>query len=171
MNVWLLTTSGRLQMATMQFLSIYPNAKNGDVVYLKTARQKETLETNFKLNLCVVFAGNVSFTVSVFMKARSRGAQTPFFLPFICVSEKQRALHGFAQQRLAEAESKPTKLTVNPTELDLQAQTHRRMTGGDRQYLKCTNYSRSVCTTCTVSTLELQCQHVQPAESQRAVSC
>lgn len=34
--------------------------------------------------------------------------------------------------------------------------------GDDQQYLKCTNCSRSLCTTCTLSTLELQClQHVE----------
>ncbi len=81
---------------------------------------------------------------------------------FGCMSEKQRALHGFAQQRLAEAESKPTKLAVNPPEFHLWVCTGRWMREGDQQYLKCTNCSRSVCTTCTVSTLELQSrQHVQ----------
>lgn len=55
--------------------------------------------------------------------------------------EKQRALHGFAQQKLAGADSKPTKLTVNPSEFHLQGkQTPLWRLHADRPW---GNYSRS----------------------------
>lgn len=41
------------------------------------------------------------------------------------ISEKQRALHGFAQQSLSEAERKPSKLTVSPAEFKCYEQAER----------------------------------------------
>lgn len=79
---------------------------------------------------------------------------------FCCKSGTQRALHGFAQQISTQAESKPTKL---PVKLPARQFTRIWTRGGDdQQYLKCRNCSRFLRTTCTLSTLGLQClQHVQ----------
>ena len=53
---------------------------------------------------------------SVFIKALEEQKTKTHISSFGRVSEEQRALHGFAQQGLAEAESKPTKLAVEPPE-------------------------------------------------------
>lgn len=47
-------------------------------------------------------------------KCSKLGTREELVSSFGCKPGTQRALHGFAQQRLTEAESKPTKLPVNP---------------------------------------------------------
>lgn len=68
---------------------------------------------------------------------------------WICTAELNRSWE--------QTNKTPWKRTRKPlgTECD-------RGEGDDQQYLKCTDCSRSLCTTCTLSTLELQClQHIE----------
>lgn len=177
----MLAKSGGLQMDTVQFLFV----SSTETMTSSTWKQRDKRESwrNFKSRCLDITAAERKekerrhllmylqktwfLLFQVFIKATENS--TPL-ASFGCKPEEQRALHGFAQQTLAEAESKPTKLTVNTPEFHLQVWTGGWMWEGDRQYLKCTNCSRSLCTTCTVSTLELQCRRCLQHESQRVIS-
>lgn len=74
---------------------------------------------------------------------------------WICTAELDRSWE--------QTNKTPCKTTRKPLNCEFEPGE-----GDDQQYLKCTNCSRSLCTTCTLSTLELQClQHVEESKSLR----
>lgn len=191
LRVSLLTTSGGLQMDTVQFLFILSST---EIVTPSTWKQrdKQECQRNFKLrclnmraaerrkktnSICSCVCGEHDFyfflPFQVFIKTGYNRKQRPsLFLwlhawetesfAWICTAETGRSWE--------QTNKTHCKLTrILPSSVNRLMNEEEEEGGGDQQYLKCTNCSRSVCTTCTVSTLELQCRHVQP-ESHKVMS-
>lgn len=141
---------------------------------LTWGQQREGKKTN---SICSCVCGEHDFyfflPFQVFIKTGYNRKQRPsLFLwlhawetesfAWICTAETGRSWE--------QTNKTHCKLTrILPSSVNRLMNEEEEEGGGDQQYLKCTNCSRSVCTTCTVSTLELQCRHVQP-ESHKVMS-